>query len=175
MPRMALPAQPRLVLRDLLPGITTTSNLFEFPRETARSGAPDYQYPEATDKVQGDFTYSLVQNPIATIAFWIAASRQLIDDSVALTGYVNGRLLYLLQAKIEYELLFGDGSSGHILGLATQATAATGATTNLIDGTAAAIEQLAGGGWIADFICCAPTDACGKIPSRRAQGSLDRR
>jgi len=156
-PTMALPAQPRLPLRSVLPSFGTVSNMIEFPRETARSGSPDYA-PEGSDKAFGDFTYTLIQCPIATLAFWIACSKQVIDDSAALSAYIDQRLIYLLEAKVEHELLFGDGASGHINGLCTQATPATGAPTNLIDASAAALAQLAALGYNGDFICCNPVD-----------------
>jgi HK97 family phage major capsid protein len=157
-PTIAAPAQPRLPLRALLPTFVTTSNLCEYPRETARSGSPDYQYPEATDKVQGDFTFALIQCPISTIAFWIACSKQVVDDSPALAAYVNGRLLYLMNAKVEAELLFGSGASGHISGLCTQATPASGAPSDFLTSTAAAISQLAAAGFQADFLVANPQD-----------------
>ena len=155
---MALPAQPRLPLRSILPAFGTVSNLVEFPREVSRTGAPDYQWPEATDKQQGDFQYNLIQCPISTLAFWVAASRQVIDDSTALTGYINNRLVYLLEAKVEHELLFGDGASGHINGLCTQATPLSGAPSDLLTGTAEALSQLSALGYVGDFIVTSLTD-----------------
>jgi HK97 family phage major capsid protein len=157
-PTMAAPAQPRLPLRSLLPSFGTVSNMIEFPRETARSGSPDYAYPEGSDKAVGDFTYVLVQCPVATVAFWIACSRQVIDDSAALVAYIDNRLLYLLEAKVENEILFGDGASGHLNGICTQATPASGAPSDLITASAHAISQLAASGFTADFVVANATD-----------------
>jgi hypothetical protein len=132
LPRMAAPAQPQL------------RNLIEWPQETSRSGAPAYQVPEGSDKAQGDFTYALQSAAVATVAFWIACSKQLADDSAAFSGYVDSRLIYLLEAKIESELLFGDGASGHLKGLCTAATLPSySAPSDLIVAIAQAAEQLA--------------------------------
>jgi HK97 family phage major capsid protein len=157
-PRMAVPAQPRLPLRALLPSYATQSNMIEFPREESHTGGADYQLVEGTDKVQTDFVYSLQQVPVATLAHWVAASRQVLDDSTALSSYINGRMLYLLEQKTETELLFGSGSAGHLKGLCTVATPATGAPSDFLTATANAISQLAAAGRQADFLVANPVD-----------------
>jgi HK97 family phage major capsid protein len=155
LPRVAAPPQPALRLRDLLPAAPTTSNLIEWPQETARSGAPGYQYPEATDKQQRDFTYALQSAAVATIAFWIACSKQLSDDSAAFSAYIDARLLYLLESKVESELLFGDAGSGHLKGLCTAASLPTySAPSDLIDAIAKGAEQLAAAGVEATGAVC---------------------
>ena len=158
-PTMAAPPQPRLTVRALMPTITTAGNLIEFPREDSHSGGPGYQTPEGTDKPQIDFAYSLQQAAVATLAHWLAASKQLVDDSAAFSGYVNGRMLYLLESKVEHELLYGDGLTGHLKGIATQATAASGSPpADLIAGVGAAISQLAAVGVEPDAVVANPVD-----------------
>src|SRR5215467_6301558 len=103
---MAALPQPRLTVRALMPSIPTASALVEFPREDSHTGGPGYQQPEGSDKSQTDFAYSLQQAAVATLAHWLAASKQLVDDSAAFSGYVNGRMLYLLESKVEHELLY---------------------------------------------------------------------
>jgi len=96
-PVVAFPPQPALPVRALMPNIPTTSNLVEFPLETAFTNAANYQLTEGTDKPQSDATYSLTQQPICTIAHWLAASRQLLDDSTAFAAYVNARMVFKLE------------------------------------------------------------------------------
>ena len=83
-----------------------------------------------------------------TLATWLPASRQLLDDSTAFAGYVNTRLLYLLALFEETELLFGNNATGHLNGIYTQAPAmstanANTATDNFADTVGEAIGQLA--------------------------------
>jgi HK97 family phage major capsid protein len=158
LPRMVTPAQPRLPLRALLPAFATESNMIEFAGEESRSGSADYQPTEGVDKSQTDFTYSPQQVPIATLAHWVAASRQVVDDSNALSSYIDGRMLYLLQQKTEAELLFGSGAAGHLKGLCTLATPASGAPSDFLTATANAISPLAAAGYQADFLCANPVD-----------------
>ena len=157
-PVVAAPGMARLTLRDLIPSYQTVSNLVTYPFESAATNAADYQVNEGDAKAQSDFTYTLQQAAVCTLAHWIAASKQMVDDSVAFNGYVNNRLLYMLQAKTERELIYGSGAGGRLHGIALQATAATGAPTNLIDATAAAIAQLAAVGFYVDGIVCHPND-----------------
>jgi hypothetical protein len=114
LPIIATPGQRRLVVRDLLPQLVTVSNMIEFAREDSMTGGAGYQTPEGSTKPESSFTYSLQTQPVVQLAHWLGASRQLLDDSVAFAGYVNGRMMYLLQLKEETELLFGDSSTGHL-------------------------------------------------------------
>ena len=53
---------------------------------------------------------------VITIAHWIPASRQVLDDAPMLQSYINVRMTYGLKLEEEDELLNGDGSqtSGQI-------------------------------------------------------------
>jgi HK97 family phage major capsid protein len=81
-----------------------------------------------------------------------------MDDSAALKAWVDQRLLYKLAYFTEHELLYGVGGSGKLLGLVPQATAASGSPVNLLDGTAAAIGQLASVDVEASAVICNSAD-----------------
>ena len=158
-PQIAGVPTPALPLRALIPSFPTVSNLVEFGQESTATDAADYQAVEGTAKPQSDLSFSLVQRPVATIATWIAASRQLIDDSPALGNFVNTRVMYFVEQKVEHELLFGDRGSGHLLGIATQATPAAGGTfPDLIAEVAAAASQLSVLGIVPDGCVCSSQD-----------------
>ena len=55
--------------------------------------------------------------PISTVAHWIKISRQLAMDNVALAAYVDNRMRYGVQRKIETQLCVGDGSAPNIAGI----------------------------------------------------------
>jgi HK97 family phage major capsid protein len=158
LPQVAQPPQPRLPVRQLMPNFPTTSALIEFPSEDSHSGAADYQVNEGDAKPQMDFAYSLKQNPVATIAVWLAASRQLLDDSQAFAGYIDQRLSFFVEQKIEHELLFGDGGSGHLRGICPVATVGGAPGANLLDTIAQALSSLAVVGVQPDGIVLHPTD-----------------
>jgi HK97 family phage major capsid protein len=121
---MVLPPQRTLVVRDLLTPGTTTSNAIEYPVETsdpAVTGASVVS--EGALKPKTDVAFDLKGVPVRTIAHRTKASRQIMDDVPQLQSYIDGRLRYGLLFVEETELLFGDGTGQHLLGIIPQATA----------------------------------------------------
>jgi HK97 family phage major capsid protein len=112
----------RLTIRDLLAPGQTNSNQVWFPRMTVRQNLASV-ISEGTTKPQSDFTTELVQTPVVTIAHFMVASRQALDDAPALQSLIDSELRYGLQLVEESELLLGDGTGQHLSGLITNATA----------------------------------------------------
>lgn len=156
-PEMHFPAQRVLTVRGLLPNLATVSNLVEFPRELVNTNASDYQGVEGSQKAESAITYELASAPVVTIATWIPCSKQVLDDSVSLAGYIDSRLLYMVSVKVERELLYGDGASQHLSGLMTQSPSMTGgAAPDLVSGVASAISQLSAADVVPDSLVCNP-------------------
>lgn len=121
---MVMPLNQRLFLRDLLSAGRTVSNSIEFVRETGfTNNANVVSENPANPKPQSDITFELDSAPIATIAHWIIATKQVLADAPMLQSYINGRLMYGLKLKEEAQLLKGSGVGLNINGLFTQATA----------------------------------------------------
>lgn len=120
---VAAPDQ-RLFLRDLLNWGRTTSNSIEYVRETGftNNAAPVAENP-SNPKPESDITFELDQAPVATIAHWIRASKQVLADVAMLEAYINGRLTYGLKIKEEVQLLKGSGVGLNMNGIYTQASA----------------------------------------------------
>ncbi|MGL4443245.1 MAG: phage major capsid protein [Alsobacter sp.] len=115
------PEQP-LMIRDLLPVGTTTSNSIEFIREATYTNAAA-PVAENTTKAESAMTFSLDTAPVRTIAHWIPASRQVLADAPQLMSHIDNRLRYGLKLKEEQQLLLGDGTGQNLEGLIPQATA----------------------------------------------------
>jgi HK97 family phage major capsid protein len=120
---MVQPTQQRLFIRDLLSWGRTVSNSLEYVRESGftNSAAPVSENP-ASPKPESDITFELDQDPVATIAHWIRASKQVLSDAPMLTSYIDGRLRYGLKLKEELQLLKGSGVGLNINGIYTQAS-----------------------------------------------------
>lgn len=123
-PIVGLPLR-RMVVRDLItPGTTISANI-EYPVETGTVpptiGATVVS--EGAVKPQGELTFNLKSAPVRTIAWFMKASRQILEDAPMLASYIDGRLRYGLEYVEEIELLTGDGTGQHLLGLVPQATA----------------------------------------------------
>ncbi|WP_299259767.1 phage major capsid protein [uncultured Kushneria sp.] len=116
-------AQPDRVatIRDLIMPGRTTSNAIEYVRETGftNNAAPQV---EGELKAQSDMAFELATANVRTIAHWIPATKQILDDAPQLASYIDGRLRYGLTYVEEEQLLLGDGTGQNILGLIPQAT-----------------------------------------------------
>lgn len=118
------PTQQRLFLRDLLSWGRTTSNSIEYVRETGFTNNADVVSENpANPKPESDLSFEPDSAPIATIAHWVRASRQVLSDLPMLQSYIDGRLRYGLKLKEEAQLLKGSGVGLNINGLFTQASA----------------------------------------------------
>ncbi|TRO29329.1 phage major capsid protein [Ectopseudomonas mendocina] len=118
------PAQQRLFIRDLLNWGRTTSNSIEYVRETGFTNNADVVSENPTNpKPQSDIAFEPDSAPVATIAHWVPASRQVLSDVAMLQSYIDGRLRYGLKLKEEAQLLKGSGVGLNISGLYTQASA----------------------------------------------------
>lgn len=120
----------RLRIRDLIPTGQTTSNLIQYVKENVftnnagpQAGGSPTVAAENTLKNESDITFTLANAPVVTIAHFILASRQVLDDAPMLASYINGRLIYGLKLEEEDEILNADGTVGQLDGLLHQATA----------------------------------------------------
>ena len=156
-----------LSIRDVLPTSATSSNLVEFTRENAftnNAGPTVSDSPEAYENVtkhESAITFTLVNEPVVTLAHFIPASKQVMGDSASLASHINGRLMYGLKLKEETQLLTGTGSNHQLNGLITQATAWTNESpniTNEVDIIRSAIKQAHVAEYRPDFLVLNPQD-----------------
>lgn len=122
LPGILTPPQTILTLRDLLAPGTTSSNAITYVRETGFTNNAAPQAKEGDKKAQSDLQFADETTPVKTIAHFVKASRQILDDAPMLESYINGRLTYGLKLKEDRMLLNGDGSAGGLTGLMTKAT-----------------------------------------------------
>lgn len=118
---VTLPRQ-RMTVRSLIAAGETNSNGIEFPRQTVRDLNADV-VSEGVGKPQSNIEFELITVPVRTIAHFCVTSRQAMDDAPLLMSTVDGELRYGLQLAEELEMLLGDGTGQHILGIVPQATA----------------------------------------------------
>jgi HK97 family phage major capsid protein len=120
---LLMPVTQRLFLRDLLSWGRTTSNSIEYVRETGFTNNANVVSENPTNpKPESDLTFEMDSAPVATIAHWVRASRQVLSDAAMLASYIDGRLRYGLKLKEEAQLLKGSGVGLNINGIYTQAS-----------------------------------------------------
>ncbi len=116
------PPQQRLTIRDLIMAGTTQSNAIEYTRETGFTNNAGPQENEGDLKAQSTLKFDDVTVSVRTLAHWIDASRQVLEDASQLESHVNGRLMYGLKLKEDLQLLNGDNTGGNLHGIIPQAT-----------------------------------------------------
>ena len=121
-PGIVMPGLRRLTIRDLLAQGRISSNSLEYVREDVFTNNADIVAEKAL-KPESDITFSKHTANVRTIAHWVQASRQVMDDAPMLQSYVNNRLLYGLALKEENQMLNGDGSGDNLDGINHVATA----------------------------------------------------
>lgn len=115
-----------LRIRDLLPTGVTSSNLVEYVKENVftNNAGPQYSSPnrENVTKPESGITFTLESAAVVTLAHFIPASRQVLDDSPMLQSFIDQRLMYGLKLEEEDQILNGTGTGGGLNGLLNQAT-----------------------------------------------------
>lgn len=131
-PGIELQAMRRFTVRDLLPATPTTEAAIDYVKINAFTNAASMQV-EASDKAESALTFTTATANVRTIAHWIPATKQILNDFDELGSVINTELVYGLKLKEESQLLSGSGSGNDLNGLITQATAFS---TSLLGGAA---------------------------------------
>jgi len=140
-------ARAVLKVRDVLPSSRTSLQVVDFVRVTTPMGISS-PAPENVAKVENAVAFTSYSERVKTVATWIPATKQILDDFAELSGYIEGALPYYVNLAEEQGLLTGDGVGEDLHGIIPQATAfntsllvpANGWTR--IDVIARAIEQI---------------------------------
>jgi hypothetical protein len=156
------PGQRIIRLFDLMASSPTGSNSIEYFREEAVGPGPGSQKTETAGKKQLEINFVKMNTPVETIAGWLPASRQVLEDAPALQSYIDGRLTYAVMAEAERQLLFGTGVAGQLIGIMNTPgvqvfPAPVGAQTN-IDIVRLAIAAIAVNDYMATGIVLNPQD-----------------
>lgn len=116
------PMRRAMSVRDLLPQRPTAAPSIEYLRGT-RTGAAAIQAAEGDAKAELALDFTLHTAPVKTIACWVPASRQALDDSTMLADVIDGELRDALRLAEDAQLLSGNGTGANMLGLMATATA----------------------------------------------------
>ena len=120
-PGIVTPPERTLTIRELLTPGRTSSNSIEYVKETGFTNAAA-MVAEGGAKPESTIKFALETAPVRTLAHWVLASKQILDDVPQLQSYIDGRLRYGLRYVEENQLLLGDGTGQNILGLMPQAS-----------------------------------------------------
>ena len=154
-----------LTMESLFPAVPTSSNAIEFTKENVFTNNAA-EAAEGASKAESSLTFTLVNMPVSTVAHWIKISRQLAADHAALAAYIDLRMRYGVDRKVESQLVSGDGTAPNISGILDTgnftahgyADAALGSTLKKLVLIRKIMGDLLAAGYPADAIVLNPAD-----------------
>lgn len=135
---VGLPQRP-VTIRSLLSAGRTSQSAVEYPKMTGFTNAAA-PVAELALKPESGMTFGLETAPVRTIAHWIAASKQVLDDTPMLESLIDTQLRYGLDLVEDAQLLLGDGTGQNLHGILPQATAFS--ATGIPAGAASFVDRL---------------------------------
>ena len=153
-------ASRMLRVSDILPQGNITSNSLEYTRELLFTNNAA-ETNEGVTKPETVLTFELVTTPVKTIAHFIKASKQVLDDAAQLQSYIDTRLRYGVDVRVDQQLLNGNGTNPNISGIldtgnATAFTPLSG--ENALDSINRAIEKVHSADYAPTAIIMNPAD-----------------
>lgn len=155
-PRLANDARRPLSLLDALPSLQVGSSTFEYVQLDGYSNAAAEQASEGSTKAEASLPTAVKSVRIATIAHFMKASEQVLQDNAALQAQIDSLLRYGVLAKAESLIVSG---TGDIDGLEAEGTAFTADSgLGLADAISDAEAALEADGWRASHVLLNPQD-----------------
>lgn len=149
-----------LRVQDALPNIPTSSNAYEYTRELLFTNNAA-ETAEGAAKPESVLTFELETANVRTVAHFIKASVQILEDAPRLRVYIDNRMRYGVDLRFENQILNGNGTGQNISGITdsgnhTAFTPVSGDTQ--LDSINRAIYQILGADYPADLIILSHTD-----------------
>lgn len=102
-------------IEDLLTSVPTSAPSIDWVRENVFTNAAA-EVAEGAQKPQSSITFTQASMPISTVAHWIKITKQLAADNAALAAYINRRMIYGVNLRVEQQLVAGNGTVPNISG-----------------------------------------------------------
>lgn len=167
-------------LEQLLATLPAVSNSIDYVRENVFTNAAA-ETAEGAAKPESAITFTPVSEPIATVAHWIKISKQLAADNAALAAYIDSRMIYGVNLKVENQIIQGNGAAPNMSGFtktgnftahgytAANLTSA-GLLNNRFDLIGKIIGDLQSADWPADVVVVNPADWWSMRLTKDSQG-----
>lgn len=105
-----------LTVLDLLPTGTMDGNTFPYTVESgAFTGAAETD--EGAAKPEAAITFTDAEATARTIAAWLKLQKQSLADTPALQAVIESRLRYLVERRLEAQILAGNGTAPNLRGI----------------------------------------------------------
>lgn len=102
-------AEMPLVIEGLIPHIPVTSSSVQYLKNSAFTNGAKV-VAEGTAKPESTFQFKLATANVETIAHYTKITEQLAQDAPAVQAFINAKMIYGLQLKIDEQIVNGTGS-----------------------------------------------------------------
>lgn len=103
-------------VEDLLTKIPTSANAIDWVRENVFTNAAA-ETAEGVQIAQSSITFTTGTMPVQNVAHFVKITRQLAQDNASLAAYINRRMIYGVNLRVENQLVAGNGASPNLSGL----------------------------------------------------------
>lgn len=121
LPRVELTAQRELVVADVFPIIPTIQNSIKYMYESAyaSNAAEVKEAYQGTVPTFGEAQLALTETsePVQKIAVFLPVSDEQLEDVAGIQAYINSRMTYMIQARLDGQLITGDASDPNLRGV----------------------------------------------------------
>ena len=114
-------ARQTLTIRDVLTARPTASAVVDFVKVSSPLSIAS-PAAEASTRAENAIQFTSSSERIKTIATWLPATRQILDDLTELNGFIMSSLPFYVALEEELQLLAGDGTGENLHGLLVQAS-----------------------------------------------------
>lgn len=103
-------------IEDLLVNIPTSSNAIDWVRENVFTNAAA-ETAEGSQLPQSSITFTPGTMSVQSVGHFLKITRQLASDNAALAVYINRRVVYGANLRVENQLVAGNGTTPNLSGL----------------------------------------------------------
>ena len=107
--------EQQLIVENLIPHIPVSTSAVEYLKHTGFTNNAGV-VAEGAAKAESTFEFDLATANVVTIAHWTKITEQLAADAPAVTAYINAKMLYGLQLKVDNQIISGTGTSTQLGG-----------------------------------------------------------
>ena len=103
-------------IEQLLTSIPTSSNAIDWVRENVFTNAAA-EAAEGAQIAESSITFTTGTMPVQNVAHFIKITRQLSMDNASLAAFINRRMVYGVNFRVESQLVSGNGTAPNIEGI----------------------------------------------------------
>nr|DAG47843.1 MAG TPA: major capsid protein [Bacteriophage sp.] len=104
------------VATQAFPHVPTASNAIRYLKEKSFDNSAA-ETAEGGAKPESKMEFAAEDANVRTIAHFIRVTKQLAQDAPALAAYINARMMYGLNRRVEKQILVGDGADDNLKGI----------------------------------------------------------